>query len=184
LGGFVAPIADLWKGQVYELANYINKISGEIIPEESIKIKPSAELSLSQDVTKGLGDPIIYPYHDKLFASWVERWDRATPEEILKWYEKGTLENEIGYVGKIKDLFKNDEEFVADLEQWWKAYQGLGIAKRIQAPPILCTSRRGFGFDLRESQTLVIFSPTYFKLKKLILEKSNSLFNLNQSQSV
>ena len=33
---------------------------------------PSAELSEAQDVTKGLGDPIKYGYHDALLRQIIE----------------------------------------------------------------------------------------------------------------
>ena len=172
LGGFLAPISDLWKGQVYELAKYINVISGkEIIPESSIDVVPSAELSDKQDVTKGLGDPLIYPYHDKLFAAWVERWDRATPEDILCWYLNGTLEKEIGYNGSVKNLFKTDVAFINDLERWWNLYDGFSVAKRIQAPPVLSLSRRAYGFDHRECQHVPCYSNKYLESKVKLLRK-------------
>ena len=34
-----------------------------VIPEGIFTVKPSAELSEKQDVTKGMGDPLIYEYH-------------------------------------------------------------------------------------------------------------------------
>lgn len=166
LGGFVAPISDLWKGQVYDLARFINGTKGkEIIPQASIDVVPSAELSDKQDVTKGLGDPLIYPYHDKLFSSWVERWNRATPEDNLKWYLDGTLAKEIGYNGDVKKLFPTAKDFIKDLEKWWNCYCGLAIAKRIQAPPVLAVSRRAFGFDHRETQVPPHYSKGYRALK-------------------
>ncbi len=171
LSGFLAPIADLWKTQVYELAKYLNCHLGGIIPQESIDVVPSAELSNDQDVTKGKGDPIRYFYHDCLFASWVERWDRATPEDILTWHMNGTLEKEIGYYGKIKDLFADDISFVNDVERWWNCYQGLAVAKRIQAPPVLAISRRSFGFDHREAQIGVTYTAKYYELKNKLLKE-------------
>ena len=171
LGGFLAILADLWKTQVYAIAKYINLISDkDIIPKESMEVKASAELGPNQDVTKGMGDPMIFPYHDKLFAAFVERWDRATPEDVIKWYMADNLEKEIGYEGSIKDIFKTDEAFVNDLERWWRCYTGLSVAKRIQAPPIIGVSRRVFGFDMRESQVPVTFTETYKVLKKQLLK--------------
>jgi NAD+ synthase (glutamine-hydrolysing) len=74
LGGFMAPIADLWKGEVYALARHLNQsvYGREVIPEGTLSIVPSAELSSTQNVDQGMGDPLIYHYHDRLFASWVE----------------------------------------------------------------------------------------------------------------
>jgi NAD+ synthase (glutamine-hydrolysing) len=171
LGGYLATIADLWKGEVYELARFLNEsiFKKEIIPQGILDIPPSAELSSEQNVDEGKGDPFYYPYHDSLFRSWVERWERATPEDILEWYMDDTLEKNIGYDEKVKDLFKNHEDFISDLERWWNLYQGMGIAKRIQAPPVLAVKRRAFGFDHREAQLGARYSERYFELKGEIL---------------
>ena len=53
-----------------------------------------------------------------------------------------------------------------DLERWYKLFKGMGVAKRIQSPPILAVSRRAFGFDYRESVVGCYFSKGYFKLKE------------------
>jgi len=107
LSGYLAALADLWKGEVYALGRYLNTevFRQEVIPTECFNLTPSAELGPTQAVDEGLGDPLIYPYHDRLFASWVEAWQRATPEEILEWYLAGTLEQQLGYEGKLTDLF-------------------------------------------------------------------------------
>ena len=130
---------------------------------------PSAELCADQDIAAGKGDPLIYPYHDSLFASWIERWDRASPEEILDWYADGTLEAEIGYAGRVADLFPDAAAFCADLERWWNGYQGLGVAKRIQAPPILAVKRRAFGFDHREAQMPPHYTAAYHARKATLV---------------
>lgn len=171
LGGYLANLADLWKGEVYELGRYLNdKIyQRAVIPEGCFSVVPSAELSLAQAVDEGKGDPLVYPYHDLLFRSWVEDWNRSTPEEILEWYLEGTLEQHLGYPGCVKDLFRSPAHFVADLERWWNQYQGLGIAKRIQAPPVLAVKRRAFGFDHRESQMGARYTLRYEQLKQRLL---------------
>ncbi len=154
LNGALCPIADLYKWEIYRLAKYINKINKqEIIPKEIFEIVPSAELSDKQDVTKGLGDPILYPYHDKLIRAFVEF--RKDPKEILEWYDQKNIETEMKLEnGLIKKYFKNRDEFKKDLEEKWKLFK-LSYFKRIQAPPIITVSRRAFGFDLRESQNQV-----------------------------
>ncbi|MBL7077398.1 MAG: NAD(+) synthase [Kiritimatiellae bacterium] len=170
LGGFIACLADLWKGEVYELAKHLNAISPTpVIPQGSIDVVPSAELSADQAVDEQKGDPLIYPYHDRLFASWVEWWNRATPEENLRWYADGVLEEKIGYEGHVAELFPDADAFIADLERWWNLYQGMGIAKRIQAPPILGVKRRAFGFDHRESQIGPRYTRAYEELKAKLL---------------
>lgn len=87
--GGLAPIADVYKTQVYALAEYINR-SGEIIPHSTISKAPSAELRPDQKDEDSLPpynilDPIIYAYveeglsvgeisargYDKETAAWV-----------------------------------------------------------------------------------------------------------------
>lgn len=170
--GFLAALADLWKYQIYELARYMNEtvFSREVIPQETINIVPSAELSFDQAVDEGKGDPLIYPYHDYLLRSFMEYWNRSTPEDILLWYKSGTLEEMLGCsAGIVKKLFATPQEFIDDLEKWWKLYTGMAVAKRIQAPPILAISRRAYGFDHRESQNGAYFTANYFKLKEELL---------------
>ncbi len=171
LAGFLAALADLWKHQVYDLAVFLNECiyCREVIPREIIDLVPSAELSFEQDVDQGKGDPLVYPYHDYLFRAFMEQWDRSTPEEILTWYAAGCLEEKIGCrPGLVKKLFPEPDVFIEDLEKWWKLYLGMGVAKRIQTPPVLTVSRRAYGFDHREAQNPVYFTENYLKLKKKI----------------
>lgn len=168
LGGYLANIADLWKGEVYAVGRHLNNtVYGRtVIPEGTFTVVPSAELSAAQAVDEGKGDPLIYPYHDCLFRAWVEDWNRITPEEILEWYREGTLESHLGYAGKVSALFPSAKAFISDLERWWNLYQGLGVAKRIQAPPVLAVKRRAFGFDHRESQMGARTTRRYEELKR------------------
>lgn len=170
LGGYLANIADLWKGEVYALGRHLNThvFGWDVLPEGVFTVTPSAELSAAQAVDEGKGDPLVYPYHDCLFRSWVESWNRVTPEEILEWYQGGVLEPRIGWDGRIRELFATPAAFVVDLERWWNLYQGLGVAKRIQAPPVLAVKRRAFGFDHRESQMGPRYSARYQDLKKAL----------------
>jgi NAD+ synthase (glutamine-hydrolysing) len=174
LCGYLANIADLWKTEIYELAEYLNSTvyGREVIPSECITLTPSAELSEDQAVDKGKGDPLIYTYHDLLFKSWVEWWNRTTPEEILLWYSENQIEDKLGYEGKIRDLFKDNKSFIADLERWWNQYQGMGLVKRIQAPPVLAVKKRAFGFDHRESLMGPRYTREYLELKQKLLKQT------------
>jgi NAD+ synthase (glutamine-hydrolysing) len=174
LAGFLAPIADLWKTQVYAMSKYFNENIDNVIPEEAFTVMPSAELSVTQDVDQGKGDPIIYKYHDKLFASWVEKWNRATPEDILEWFMKKdqTLFMETGIdLWEIASIFKTKEDFIADMERWWNLYNGLSVVKRIYAPGIISVSRRAFGYDHRECVNVKPhYSARYYQLKEQIVK--------------
>lgn len=171
--GFLAATADLWKHQVYALARYLNDVvfQREVVPQGSIDIVPSAELSASQDITKGQGDPIVYPYHDYLFRAMVERWQRVTPETILTWYAEGTLEKQIGCSVNVRDVFPTAKAFIDDLERWWRLLSGFAVAKRIQSPPVLSISRRSFGYDLREAQLKPYYTTRYEELKQTLLNQ-------------
>lgn len=171
LGGYLAPIADLWKGDVYDLARCINKtlFGREVIPAGSFDRVPSAELSPQQNADEGKGDPLLYPYHDRLFESWVEWPDPVTPEEILEWYIAGDLEDKIKYKGNVKSIFADGRAFVEDLERWWALFQGMGAAKRIQAPPLIAVKERPLASLTGEPQMGAWFSQRYEELKKRVL---------------
>ena len=164
--GFLSALADLWKFQVYALANYMNDeiFEREVIPQGIIDIVPSAELSTAQNVDEGKGDPLKYPYHDYLFRAFVER--NLTPEDILKFYADGTVEENIGCAkGLVEKYFPTAKDFADDLERWWKQFTGMGVAKRIQTPPIIAVTNHPYGTRL-ESQNGVYFTRGYFELKE------------------
>ena len=177
LAGFLAATGDVWKTDVYALARYMNEhiFKREVIPQGSIDVVPSAELSDAQDITQGLGDPLQYEYHDCLFRAFVEGTphtlphQRLTPEDILFAYEKGTLEYLLGLPRPVSHYFTSTEQFIYDLERWWKSFNGLAVAKRIQSPPLFLISERAFGSDLTESQLKPYFSRTYYVMKDRIL---------------
>lgn len=168
VNGALAPIADLYKMEVYDLAKYINRIrEREIIPTTIFEIPASAELSSDQNVDEGKGDPILYPYHDKLVRAFVEF--RLDPEDILRFYADNTLSKVIHCEQSLIDhYFKDAASFIADLEHKWRLYK-ISYFKRIQAPPIITVSKRAFGFDLRESQNGIYFTREYLRLKELLL---------------
>ncbi len=174
VNGAVAPIADLYKTQVFALARHLNEtvFGREVIPRNLVDgaTVPSAELSDAQDVTRGLGDPIRYGYHDALLRQMVEY--RRHPLDILKWYESGELLKRIGWEdeARFQAYFPEPRAFVEDLE-WVERQVRVNCFKRIQAPPIIVLSKRAFGFDLRESQ-LPEYSPrAWGRAKRALLGK-------------
>ena len=173
LGGYLAPLADLWKTEVYEVALQMSADMGDVLPESIFTLKPSAELSAEQNVDEGGGDPQIYWYHDKLFASWMEPWSREGIEGTLHAYKAGTLLSKFGIEDRKADflaLFPTADKFIADAERWWNLFTGLSVVKRVQAPPVLAVSRRAYGYDYRESIGSQGLTNRYKQVKKEILE--------------
>ena len=171
LAGAFAAQADMWKYHVYLAAAYFQR---QYFPEAPLKdiacIRPSAELSPQQDVDKGLGDPLIYAYHDFLLKAWVEGGE--TVASVLRWYHEGVLPERLGVAPElIGQLFKDAAALVRDLEYWWVMYNGLGVAKRMQAPPLLALSHKPFGEPRQEIQVPPYFSDEYLLLKAGLLRR-------------
>ena len=171
VNGAVAPIADLYKTQVFALARHLNDtvfrrevVPGNLVDGETV---PSAELSDAQDVTRGLGDPIKYGYHDALLRQIIEY--RRHPLDLLNWYRAGELLERIDWEDekRFRAYFPEPRAFVEDLE-WVERQVRVSCFKRIQAPPIVVLSKRAFGFDLRESQ-LPAYSPRAWEQAKRAL---------------
>ena len=172
VGGAVAPLADLYKTQVYELARHLNTTRGDPIPVGILAVKPTAELSDAQNPDRGGGDPFQFEYHDKLLYQMVEL--RRDPEEILADFAAGRLEQVLALAeGKrvVGGFFPDAAAFVADLELVWRRFKG-SFFKRVQAPPIVVVSKRAFGFDLREAQLPARFTRGYRTLKDEVLGPS------------
>ena len=178
LGGYLALLADLWKSEVYLLGRYLNDevFKAPVIPQGIFDVVPSAELSDQQAVDEGKGDPIVYPYHDRLFYSWFQRWDPLSPEEILEAYMAGQLSELLQLPANfdVASQFPTPVAFIEDLERWWRLFHTTGVAKRIQAPPVIAVSSRSFGFDFRESQDHVFYSTRYLELKAGLLSSGKT----------
>lgn len=147
--GAIAPIADLLKYEVYEMAKYLNdKIyKTKIIPENLINqtIIPSAELQYNQQ------DPIKIGYHCKIIEALMD-YKKKSPDDIVQWWLEGTMKKHLGISHHIikqyhVDIFKN---FIEDLEWLMNKYYSQ-IFKRVQSVPLVVTSKTAFGYDLRES---------------------------------
>lgn len=93
-GGF-APIQDVYKTKVFELARFINSHGREIIPESTISRPPSAELREGQKDSDSLPP---YELLDKILEAYLERnesiaqmsvrWDRAIVEKVAAMVDK------------------------------------------------------------------------------------------------
>ena len=171
VNGAIAPIGDLTKEEVFELARYLNKvifrkevIPNLLIPDENFEFSenqmpPSAELKENQI------DPMKFGYHDKLLEA-LTTFPPLSIDDIANFYYKGNL---IEKLNINKSIFKrynldNPKIFFDDLEWFIKLFNN-SVFKRIQSPPIIITSRSSFGFDIRESQLPLTLSKYYKDIK-------------------
>jgi NAD+ synthase (glutamine-hydrolysing) len=175
LGGAIAPIADLYKTQVYQLGRFLNErvFGAQVIPQNLLtrETVPSAELSEAQDVTKGLGDPIKYDYHDAVLRQLIEY--RHHPSDLLQWFKDGELLERLGLEDNravFEEYFPDVAGWIADLE-WVQRQLRVSFFKRIQSPPLIVLSKRAFGFDLRETQYTDYQPREYERLKRELLQQ-------------
>ncbi|MFT4304415.1 MAG: NAD(+) synthase [Candidatus Woesearchaeota archaeon] len=175
VNGAIAPIMDLTKVEVFELARYMNKkiFKQEIIPEAMLpdelfrfrddQILPSAELKEKQV------DPMKFGYHDAILDAYMD-YRKKTAENILEWYIHGTLEKNLGINTELITRWgiDNPKVFVDDLE-WFDRSFHRNVFKRIQTCPTIITSKTAFGYDLRESQLPYQTTLAFDRLKTKVL---------------
>ena len=175
VNGAIAPIADLTKVEVMEMARFLNEeiYRKELIPQNLFPdslwqfseqgVVPSAELREKQI------DPMKFGYHDALLEAYLD-FRKGSPERILEWFQLGVLAEKLKIPSALIERWGVDDPktFVEDLEWFTNAFYR-SVFKRIQAPPIIITSRTAFGYDLRESMGVFRYSRTYLELKKAIL---------------
>jgi NAD+ synthase (glutamine-hydrolysing) len=118
LGGY-APLKDVVKTQVYELARYRNSIS-RVIPERVITRPPSAELAPDQKDEDSLPP---YDVLDAILQLFIEQ-DMPVEEIIRRGFDPET-------VTRVASMVLNNEY------------------KRRQAPPGVRITQRAFGKDRR-----------------------------------
>ncbi len=119
MNGAIAVIADVYKTQVYEVANYINR-DKEIIPQNIIDKAPSAELRPDQKDEDSLPP---YEILDKILQLYLEEY-----KEI----------DEISKIMGDRDLVKKYLNMV-DRNEF----------KRKQAAPVLRVTKKAFGYGRR-----------------------------------
>lgn len=117
--GGLSVIGDLYKTEVYELAEYINR-EREVIPQSILLKPPSAELRPDQKDEDSLPP---YELLDKILYHYIE--DRMSPAAIIA-------------AGYDKELVMRSISLV-----------NLSEHKRRQSPPVLRVSSKAFGFGRR-----------------------------------
>lgn len=155
VNGALAPLGDLSKTDVFNLARYLNHhiyrrelIPEILLPNESFifALPPSAELKPDQV------DPMKWGYHDAILAK-VCDYKPMGMVDLGKLYRDGQLWQELGLDLDLVIRYElhKPEVFIKDLE-WFFKLLSQGVFKRIQAPPVVVTTRAAFGYDYRESQ--------------------------------
>ncbi len=175
VNGAIAPLADLTKVEVMAMAQFLNDeiFKREVIPSNLIPnalwqfpsngVLPSAELRADQI------DPMKFGYHDALLEAFLE-FRKASPEKILEWFLEGVLAERLGIAPELIERWgvHQPQVFVEDLEWFVRQFYN-SVFKRIQAPPIIITSKTAFGYDLRESIGVFQHSARYQELKEKVL---------------
>jgi NAD+ synthase (glutamine-hydrolysing) len=119
MNGGLSVIGDIYKMEVYKLAEYINR-NGEVIPRNIITKPPSAELRPDQKDSDSLPD---YAMLDRILYLYIE--ERKGPQEIVA-------------QGHYEVLVKRVLRLV-----------NINEYKRYQTPPTLRVSRKAFGMGRR-----------------------------------
>ena len=119
MNGGLSVIGDLYKTEVYALAQFINR-NGEVIPEHILTKAPSAELRPDQKDSDSLPD---YAILDAILYHYIE--ERQGPEQIIALGFDGAL------VHRVLRLVNLNEY------------------KRYQTPPTLRVSSKAFGMGRR-----------------------------------
>ena len=116
--GTFSPTGDLYKGEIYDLARYINATFGDVIPDEILDKEPSSELRPDQK------DSDILPHYevvDAILYRMIEK--KQHREEIVN------AGFDVAVVEKIHTMVMQNEK------------------KRYQFPPVLRLSPCAFGHE-------------------------------------
>ena len=141
--GGLSVIGDLPKPDVYRLARYVNRKSGQaMIPEETFTITASAELREEQS------DPFEYDVVGPLVSDFVE--EGVGPVELTERFQERKLnEEKYAVPGGLYNQY--DQDSFRQLAEKLYLTLNRSVYKRLQGAPIIVISSRAFGFDLRET---------------------------------
>jgi NAD+ synthase (glutamine-hydrolysing) len=120
MGGALSVLGDLYKTQVYRIAEYINDLTPGLIPENILKKAPTAELRHQQKDSDSLPE---YDILDKILVQYIEQ-HKSVAEIKVKGADKEIILKVVNMVNKT--------EF-----------------KRYQFAPILRVSPKSFGVGRR-----------------------------------
>ena len=169
--GAIAPLGDLTKLQIVELATYINSLSSKtIIPLNLIPtIKdgiPFFDLAPSAELKSNQIDPMKWGYHDWLIHELLS-FPSLSPERFLTMFIEKTFPKHILHLLNHYQL--NDGKAFLDDLNWILSSWNRSYFKRIQMPPNILVSKGAFGYDYRESQTSYEKTDLFRSLSERIL---------------
>ena len=171
--GVASPLGDLLKTDLFDLARDINTYyNDEIVPERLLPVVNDEEIvwemAPSAELRDNQSDPMKWFYHDLLIDYLTDK--RHSIIDFLKMYLDGSIyETPFGRWIKYYQL-DDGAKFIEDLE-WILRQMKMATFKRLQMPPILVVSNRGFGAMKLESQGMLEGSKTYQELKAQILAR-------------
>jgi NAD+ synthase (glutamine-hydrolysing) len=120
MAGGLSVLGDVYKTQVYALADYINR-NGEIIPANIIRKPPSAELRPNQKDSDSLPE---YDLLDKVLYQYIER--RQGPKEIIALGIDEALVNRVLRLVNMNEYKRN--QFCPIIRVSCKAF---GVGRRV-----------------------------------------------------
>jgi NAD+ synthase (glutamine-hydrolysing) len=175
--GIFCPLGDLTKVEIFEMCRFINKkyrgiwgdniIPLELLPDEDMNFScpPSAELSNNQV------DPFLWGLDDKIISLYRDYNENDMEFILYSWF---LIDNYPDMLGVSKNILEkygfdkvNTESFIKFTQhlEWLFDLMQKSVFKRIQAPPIVLTSKSSYGYDYRESLLPVLLTKGYKKVK-------------------
>ena len=171
--GAFAPIADLTKVELFDLARDLNDLIGTtVIPENLLPTETEDgyiwETMPSAELADGQRDPMKWFYHD-----WLVRKLKAEPEtgaaDVLSAYSEDGLAS-CGMAKWVRFYGLNDPQaFISDLE-WVLRSMHRATFKRIQAAPALLVTSIDTPWGDAEVQRAWEPDEQYEELKRQILQ--------------
>ncbi|HTB32484.1 MAG TPA: NAD+ synthase [Bacteroidia bacterium] len=131
MGGALSVLGDLYKTQVYRIAEYVNELTPGLIPENILKKAPTAELRNNQKDSDSLPE---YDILDQILFQYIEMHKSVSEIKVNRTSRKASVVAQSAnkeLVEKVVDLVNNSE------------------FKRHQFAPILRISPKAFGVGRR-----------------------------------
>lgn len=160
-GGAIAPIGDLTKAEVYQMAEYLNEkhfeehgrwlIPQELLPDSLYQFSRPGDIRPSAELKNDQVDPIKIGYHCSLIEQFLD-YRIKSPTDIVRWWREGTLAQKLGINAELLGIYglHDAKTFLKDLK-WLCEKMRIAVFKRVQSVPIIVLSKTAYGFDRRES---------------------------------